>query len=48
MDIGEATADKKIMIYEIECLTKIAEQKTSVTLSRELITGYKVCKCNFI
>ncbi|MDR1057578.1 MAG: 50S ribosomal protein L5 [Coxiellaceae bacterium] len=42
MGVGEATADKKIMTYAVEDLTKIAGQKALVTLSRKSIAGFKV------
>ncbi len=42
MGVGEATADKKVVVNAAEDLTKIAGQKAVVTTSRKSIAGFKI------
>ncbi len=42
MGIGEAVADKKVLNFAIEDMTRIAGQKPVTTLARKSIAGFKI------
>jgi large subunit ribosomal protein L5 len=42
MGVGEAVADKKVLGFAIEDMTKIAGQKPVTTLARKSIAGFKI------
>lgn len=42
MGVGEAVADKKVMNFAVDDMTKIAGQKPVVTLARKSIAGFKI------
>ena len=42
MGVGDAVADKKVMIAAVSDMEKIAGQKAIVTLSRKSIAGFKI------
>lgn len=42
MGVGEAVADKKIVVKAVDDMTKIAGQKPVVTLARKSIAGFKI------
>ncbi len=42
MGVGEAVADKKVMQFAIDDMTKISGQKPIVTLARKSIAGFKI------
>lgn len=42
MGVGEAVADKKIILKAVDDMTKIAGQKPVVTLARKSIAGFKI------
>ena len=42
MGVGEAVADKKVMLYAVVDLEKIAGQKPVVTVARKSIAGFKI------
>ena len=42
MGVGEAVADKKVMNFAVDDMTRIAGQKPVVTLARKSIAGFKI------
>lgn len=42
MGVGEAVADKKVMNFALEDLTRITGQKPVVTLAKKSIAGFKI------
>lgn len=42
MGVGEAVADKKVMNFALDDMTRIAGQKPVVTLARKSIAGFKI------
>lgn len=42
MGVGEAVADKKVMNFAVEDMTKISGQKPVVRLARKSIAGFKI------
>ncbi|MFA6038560.1 MAG: 50S ribosomal protein L5 [Legionellales bacterium] len=42
MGVGEASADKKILNFAIEDMTRIAGQKPLTTMTRKSIAGFKI------
>ena len=42
MGVGEAVADKKVLNFAIEDMTRIAGQKPVTTLARKSIAGFKI------
>ncbi len=42
MGVGEAVADKKVMNFAMEDMTRIAGQKPIVTLAKKSIAGFKI------
>ena len=42
MGVGEAVADKKVMNFALEDMTRITGQKPVVTLARKSIAGFKI------
>ncbi len=42
MGVGEASADKKILNFAIDDMTRIAGQKPMITLTRKSIAGFKI------
>lgn len=42
MGVGEAVADKKVMVHAVSDLEKIAGQKPVVTVARKSIAGFKI------
>ncbi len=42
MGVGEAVADKKVMQFALDDMTRIAGQKPVVTLARKSIAGFKI------
>ena len=42
MGVGEAVADKKVMNFAVEDMTRIAGQKPVVTLAKNSIAGFKI------
>lgn len=42
MGVGEAVADKKVMNFALEDMSRIAGQKPVVTLARKSIAGFKI------
>ena len=43
MGVGEAAADKKVLMNAISDLEKIAGQKVVTTLARKSNAGFKIC-----
>ena len=42
MGVGEAVADKKVMNFAVEDMTRISGQKPVVTLAKKSIAGFKI------
>jgi large subunit ribosomal protein L5 len=42
MGVGEASADKKILNFALEDMTRIAGQKPMITMTRKSIAGFKI------
>jgi large subunit ribosomal protein L5 len=42
MGVGEAAADKKILNFAVEDMTRIAGQKPIITMTRQSIAGFKI------